>query len=276
MNNTERSIKYLSGDLDPQMVADFEKSLASDQDLADEFRPIERIWKIAKQQLTLTDLPDNNNREEVIASVLAAHDLERYRHGNLSSKEENFIKELEKAHKQVSGGKVSSKKIFWRKTAKVYAFVVAAAAAILYLLLPGSDYLKLADSYYNPLNDPHVNEILSTTRSMEGSGIAYFIKGNYGAARNIFEKEQVSLDSPGLFCYAISCIETGDQEKGIHLLREIIAGNSEQVSSIAKWYLSLILIERGDTAEAEKILGEIIETDDSNRNRAKKLVRRMK
>ena len=276
MNNIDTIIKYLSGDLELLSRAEFEKALETIPDLAEEYRSILKIWQLTKKQLAIDDLPDSSEREELIATVLAAHDVEFYRNKAISKKEQELKDELDRIMSTETIKPTVVNKKPGRVIYRLSVMVAALAAILLITLLPGPDLNQLASTYYDPMDDPDLDFYALTSRSVTANGIFLFKEGEFQTARNFFESNLEEMIPMEELFYALSCYETGDQQKAISLLDGLTLSNEYAVSYKTKWYLSLIHIKTGDKQKAIKLLSEVQEDEGIYQRKSKKLLRKMK
>jgi len=276
MNNIDTIIKYLSGDLEPLSKMEFEKALETIPDLAEEYRSVLKIWETSKNLLSIEELPDGTNREEFIAEVIAAYDIQQYRTKTLSKKGQQFKDELARVIQMNTSSSEKSRKGPIKVIYRISIFLVAAAAIFILILMPGSDLIQLASGYYNPMVDPDIEQYNLTVRSERANALLFFKEGNFSEARHSFEKNTDKADSLEQLFYAITCYETGDQNKAFSLLHDLILSNESTVSYKAMWYLSLLLIDQGELEEAQKNLLNISTTEGIYKKKSRRLLRKIK
>lgn len=275
MNNIDTIIKYLSGDLEPLSKMEFEKALETNPDLAEEYELVLKIWKTAKENLAIEELPDGENREEFIAEIIAAYDIEFYGATSLSKKEQDFKDELAKvmqvSHPIIEKKNESRGKVNYRLS----VILLAAAAVFILLVLPGPDINKLASDYYNPLDEVNVEQINFASRSEKSDALLLFQQGEFYPARVSFENNLDKLKPEDKLFYALCCNETGDQKKSLTLLNELSEAAEDTISYKANWYMSLFFIEQGDLKKAKESLSKILEADGIYHKKARRLLRKI-
>lgn len=260
MNTLETIIKYLSDDLDNQAMTDFKKQLEEDTGLREEFNFIKQIWHLLEKQLNIEDLPDTTNREELLASIIAEHDIKEFTSAVITKKEMQFKEEFAKLI-AINNNKEDRKKPNpGRSNYRLTLFIAAIAAILALVLIPSNDIYTLSSKFYNPSKDPDLEKTVLSSRGDFSNGLYYFKEGNYEAARRVFEQNEEQRNADEAFFYAIACFETGDFERAIALLEELGNTNDKSVSYKSKWYLALIYIKTGNTDQASKLISEIKNT----------------
>jgi hypothetical protein len=276
MNNIERIIKYLSNEMDAEEQRLFKEQLSSDSDFMEEYRSIYRIWEIAKEKLTLEELSELDEKEELIAAVIAAHDVSLYGSDRTSEKEKAFQAQLEEIMKKRPSDRGAHRK---KNIQLYYLSGLLAAAAITILILvfrPSTDLQETALSYYDPSNDPLLELYAQQTRSQNLKALHLFKEGNYESARYYFEENQPLIeqnDITSLF-YAITCYETGEADMAEELLHHLLIAGEDSIAYHAKWYLALIYISQDQQEMALPYLHEISETEGIFRQKAEKIIKK--
>ena len=274
MNNIERIIKYLSNEMDVEEKRLFKERLSSDSDFMEEYRSIRRIWDITKEKLTLKELSDIEQREELIAGVTAAHDISLYGTERRSDKEKSFQAQLEEIMTQRPSDKSVHRKKYLRLYYKSGLLIAAAITLLLLIFRPSSDLQEIALSYYDPSNDPLLELYTQQTRSQNLKALHFFREGKYEAARHYFIDNQPPADQndvTALF-YAITCYETGEADLATELLHHLLSTGENDIAYHAKWYLALIYIIQEQQLMALPYLHQISEMEGVFRQKAEKLI----
>jgi hypothetical protein len=276
MNNIERIIKYLSNEMDAEEQRLFKEQLSSDSDFMEEYRSIRRIWDITKEKLTLEGLSEANTREELIAAVIAAHDISLYGTDRISEKEKAFHAQLEEIMKKRPSDRGALRK---KNMQFYYLSGLLAAAAITMLILvfrPSTDLQETALSLYDPSNDPLLELYTQQTRSQNLKALHFFRESDYEAARFYFEKNQPPADQNDItsLFYAITCYETGEAAIATELLNDLLIVGEDTIVYHAKWYLALIYISQDQKEMALPYLHEISETEGIFRQKAKEIIQK--
>ena len=283
MNKIEPIIKYLSGEMDQQEASRFDLLRSADPELEKTFQSIQKIWEITRENLMLEDLPEEKIRDQLIAEVIAQHDIEWYRNKKPSKKAETFRSSLEKAavaadqQENIQDGRPRSK---WLQTSTI--LLAAACLVLLFLVLrPSTGLRELAVSYYDPAESELAAQYAFKTRSNEARALQFFRDRNFDAARYYFEidMETIKKDPMARLFYGITCYETGDTEQAIAVLeplaRSTISGSTEKASYHAKWYVSLILVNEGKTEKAIPFLIELSRTEGPFNKNSTRLLRKI-
>jgi len=277
MSNIKNIIRYISNEMDREEKEQFRELLSSDSALMEEYRSVFRIWEMTKEKLSLADLPDDKERDALIAAIIAEHDIATYGTGISSEKESAFQSKLENImSKQPSQKSRSPSDRPWRLYGGAALLMAAAIALMVIIIIPKSDLKNLAFSYYDPVNDPLLELYTLQTRSQDIKALGFLKEGRYEDARtnleNIIssEKEDEILS---LF-YAITCYETNEPGKALELLEELSESRNDTVSYHAKWYLSLIYIMQDQENTAQLRLEELAKTEGWYRKKAKILLNR--
>lgn len=273
MNNTDKIIAYLSGEMEQSEADQFELFRSTDPELENAFQAIRKIWEMTRENLMLEYLPEEKIRDQLIAEVMAHHDIEQYRNTAPSKKTTAFRSALEKAaaSMQEPGNKKDSRP----GRISLPTILLAAASLVLLVLVirPATDLRELAISYYDPSGSTLASQHAFKTRSNEAQALLFFRDGDYKTARYYFEAypDAIADDPMAQLFYGITCHETGDTEKAVTILQNLAtqgtsgqessSGRSDTVSYHAKWFLSLILVNEGKTEEAIPFLIDLSRTE---------------
>src|SRR6056297_257664 len=87
-------IQYLSNDLSKDSREEFEKRLQTDPELESEFQVIQQIHDFLTDRLSVDYPEDSLSREQLIAEIVAQHDLERYGSAERSRKEKQLTEQI--------------------------------------------------------------------------------------------------------------------------------------------------------------------------------------
>lgn len=281
MNNTDIIITYLSGEMEQEEIKRFELLRSSDPELENEFQSIQKIWEITRENLKLEDLPEEKIRDQLIAEVMAHHDIGRYRNQKRSKKAEDFRLALERAEaatQQQDTQQHSRSKWFTYPT----ILLAAASLVLLFMVLrPSTSLQELALSYYDPAGSELASQHAFKTRSNEARALQFFRDRNYDAARYYFEVDMPAIryDPMARLFYGISCQETGNTEQAVAVLEALaFSDNAKRTDSAAyhaKWYLSLILLKEGRTEEAIPLLVDLARTEGPFNKKSTRLLRKI-
>ncbi|MDF1570024.1 MAG: hypothetical protein P1P82_00185 [Bacteroidales bacterium] len=298
MNNTDKIITYLSGEMKQGEADQFDLLRSSDPELENAFQSIKKIWEITRENLMLEDLPEEKIRDQLIAEVMAHHDIERYRNLAPTKKTKAFRSALEKAEAAMHDPKKNQDSRSWWFHLPTILLAAASLVLLFLVLRPSADLRELAIAYYDPAGSELASRHAFKTRSNEAMALQFFRDRNYKAARYYFEIDMQTIgnDPMARLFYGISCHETGDPEKAIAVLKELAtsaatgeAGSSGQTESFlqsdssrqthtaayhAKWYLSLILVNEGKTEDAIPFLIDLSRTEGPFNKKSTRLLRK--
>lgn len=281
MNNIEKIITYLSGEMEREEVNRFDLLRATDPELENEFQSVRKIWEITRENLMLEDLPEEKIRDQLIAEVMAHHDILQYRNSTSSKKSKSFRAALEKAGKEIQQEKIQQhSRSKWFNIPTI--LLAAASLALLFLVLrPSTSLEELALSYYDPAGEPLAAQHDFKTRSNEARALQFFRDRNYNAARYYFQidTDAVAGDPMVRLFYGISCYETGDMQKALSLLEPLAvsdsSGPTEPAAYHAKWYVSLILLKEGRAERAIPYLVDLSRSEGSFKKKSTRLLRKI-
>ena len=283
MNNLETIIKYLGKEMDAGEITRFELQLESDEKLREELKRVQQVWDFIGKQLSLQDLPGEADRENFLAEVVAAIEIDKFRNKEESEQTEAFRKRLKSIMDDASadmepGASIHRKKGRKSNRARIVLLFLGAAAVLSLIILPYRDLDDLTTLYYNPPELEHISDMYSLSRSEETIACKLFFEGEYVASRKAFEAgDQLQISDPASrFIYALSCYETGSVEKSITLLASLRSTENADISCDVDWYLALILIKKNDPGQAIQLLQEISEGKCKYVRKADKLLRKMK
>lgn len=278
MTHTDKIIQYLSGEMDQDEKQQFEKLLASDPDLEDEYRSVRSVWELTKEKLTLQELPDTESREAYIASVVAAHDIETYGNRKYTEEEKKLRDKIEEIGSQVQPDSSLPKKRKIRPDRGMILLLAACVALLLLVTWPDRGVSDLAASYYNPQKDVLIEQMVSRTGGTEHKAIDHFRNGRFKAAKNAYESmEQLPGDeSVSRIFYAVSCFETGNTPRAVDLLEVMASESLPPLSVHAAWYLSLIHLQSGNREAALPYLVTLSNMEGMYQDKATRLIRKSK
>ena len=283
-------IQYLSNDLSTDSREEFEKRLQTDPELESEFRVIQQIHDFLTDRLSVDYPEDSLSREQLIAEIVAQHDLERYGSGDRSRQEKQLTEQIasiaeqeEIRNSEHAQGSKQNRHLLSPNRRNLAFWIGAAAAAVILLLVillpvkmePGDLYR----AYYQPKDDPVLDEIAHASRSNLMPGIALFEDGEILYAKAYFKEELETNPSDPLLMlyYSICSMETNDYEEAREKLGELIASSpSSMLREAAHWYLSLSLLKLEQPEAVSKHLSLLSESGSIYRENASRLMRKMK
>jgi hypothetical protein len=282
-NNIRNIIRYLSGELSRTEQVDFERNLKEEPALYEEFKRVSEIWDRLSRKLKLSGDKGTAGREEIIATIMAAYDVERLGGAATSKQEKKFERALKEAMDANSDPLDQAyeadthRQHNRRRSIRLLTFATLASAAVVSLLLvlfyPEKDLDYLVTSYYHPAEDLIPEHFDPHVRSGTGNAVIHFASGDYTGALDWFKKDTASLSGDPFLqtLYAISLVETGFSDRGLELLEQVSEGYGSSQSLDAAWYRALLLIRSGNGIIALPVLDSIIENRGYHAPAARKL-----
>lgn len=227
MNNVDLSIRYLSGELNREEIASFEKELASNQGLKAEFDQVSAAYELIRDQLQLRD-------------------------------EEEFKNRLLDVMKHPAKALPPNGRRF-RKGWYILLPLAASVAILLLIFSPGSEDLLFSRNYH-PENDKVLLAYMQGTRGKAETGILHYQHENYMECRKIME--ELMEENPqnllaGLF-FLLSSIETGNADEALEKLTTLEPGLEHQLGQAVSWYTALALLKTDRAEEALSHLQSLV------------------
>ena len=220
MENVDLFVKYLSGELNQEEIASFEKERAKNPDFREEFELVSAAYKLISDQLQERDEVDFRAR---LLEVM-----------------EHPVKETHAEGRSFFKG--------WN----VFVPLVASVAILLLVFLyPRNDNL-LFSRYYHPDKDRVVNTFMQGTRGRTESGIVHYQQENYVECRKIMS-ELVEKDPDNLLArlfFLLASIETGQADEAIATFTSLDPGLDHQLGQAVSWYSALALLKMDHKDEA--------------------------
>lgn len=280
MNNIAKIIIYLSGEMDREEASRFELLRSTDPELENEFQSVRKIWELTRENLMLEDLPEEKIRDQLIAEVLAHHDIAMYGDKADTKNTESFRTALRKA--ESAAGQEEKQQHSRLKWANTTTLLLAAASLVLLVLVlrPSSSLQELAVNYYDPSGSNLALQHAFKTRSNEARALQFFRNMNYDAAEYYFEisPETIEKDPMARLFYGISCYENGDLDKALAVLEDLadpgISKNPDSAAYHASWYMSLILLKEGKIEDAIPYLVDLSRSPGPYNKKSTKLLRK--
>lgn len=228
MENVDLFVKYLSGELNQEEIASFEKERAKNPDFREEFELVSAAYKLIRDQLQERDEVDFRAR---------------------------LLEVMEHPEKNTQS-KVRSSLKSWHVLVPLAASV---AILLLIFLLPRNENL-LFSRYYHPEKDRVVNTFIQGTRGRAESGIFYYQRENYVECRKIMQ-ELVEEDPENLLArlfFLLASMETGQVEEAMDTFTSMNPGLDHQLGQAVTWYSALALLKMDRTDEALDHLHSLI------------------
>jgi len=277
MNNIEKIIKYLSGDMSPAENDQFQKELSANTDLSVEYGKVSSVWKIIQKQLTQEDGPESMDRDMLLAEIMAEHDVQFHQPNGETKKDLAFRKKLRQIMTE-EDKPVTVKKRTSPRVISMISLMAAASIAVMFLVFnPSPDIGMLTNQYYQPTEDPVFEALQNRSRSGISSAMYMFTQGDYKASKVMLSDEmQKYPDFTELrLLYALSCYESNDFTEAKNSLQQIIENDEGEITEISRWYLALLNLHSGNNVEAEKHLKVLKDNGNLYQKEARKLLRKM-
>ncbi|MCK5138104.1 MAG: hypothetical protein KAR19_20135 [Bacteroidales bacterium] len=229
MKHVDLIIKYLSGDMSQDESRSFEKDLASNSLLQEEFEEVSDAFRLIKAQLWKRD-------------------------------EDAFRAKLREVMNKSSGRFESSVR---RQRPKWYFILpLAGSLAILmtvYLANRGAD--RLFSHFFNPGKDPVILAYNQETRGEVETGIFLYNRGYY--MESIQKTTKLISQNPdnqlALLYYLLASIEVDQEEDAINTVNAVQVNTDHQLGQSLTWYTSLAMIKLGRREEAAECLHLLIQ-----------------
>jgi hypothetical protein len=278
MKNIDDIIKYLSGEMLPDKSRKFKKELSENAALRNEFESVSPVWEEIRKQLQLKDGPDSADREQLIAEILAEHDIQFYGTSTETKKETAFREKLSQSMIEAKKTEKPIRRISPRIYSMISLMAAAMVTALVIILNPAPDLNELSEAYYQPVSDPVFERVNATSRSGISSAMALFKQGNFKAALSLASEEMIKYPdvSEIHLLFALASYEAGDFTQAESHLITLLEGDNTEVSESARWYLSLVHIQTSNKEKARPYLEHLNSGESAYQRRANKLLKKMK
>ena len=220
MKHVDHIIKYLSGDMNQEEVGSFEKDLASDPLLKEEFEEVSAAYRLIRDQLQQRD-------EESFRAKL--------------------VEIMEKPAPKIQH------KSFGHRPRWYFLLPLAGSLAILltvFLINQRGD--KILSRFFKPDKDPVILAINQGTRGGSESGISLYHNGYYLESMDkmseLLEKEPEN--QLALLFYLLASMELDQQEAVLEKVLPLDIHTEQRLGQSLNWYTSLALVKSGRMEEA--------------------------
>jgi hypothetical protein len=216
-------------------------------------------WHEKKQMIGVRDPKTEEIRDFITSSI--------------NSSEGEPVKTLSDAREKGSGRSLFARYATLSAAALIGAFI------LIRTLLPSSDTEKLFNSYYQPFvaMSPVTRSLNNNESDSYSSAIESYKTGNYQLAAIGFAdalKTNPSVASPQFFL-GLTQLALKNYDKAINLLSEVINGPGEYGKE-ARWYLGLAYLKTSNKQKAAECFEYLSGSDGFYRERAEKILRRLK
>jgi tetratricopeptide (TPR) repeat protein len=220
MKNVDLFVKYLSGELNQEEIASFEKERAKNPDFREEFELVSAAYTLIRDQLQERDEVDFRKR---------------------------LLEVMEHPAKNIqSRGRPALKGWY------VLVPLAASLAILLLIFLSPRNETLLFSRYYHPEKDGVVNTFMQGTRGRAESGILHYQQGNYMESRNIMQA-LVEEDPENLLArlfFLLASIETRQADEAIKNFTSMDPGLDHQLGQAVSWYSALAYLKMENKEEA--------------------------
>ncbi len=127
----------------PDESEKFKKELSEDSTLRNEFESVSPIWDEIRNRLQLKDGPESKDREQLIAEILAEHDIQFYGTNTETKREIAFRKKLRKTMTEAEIPEIRKKRISPRIYSMISLMAAAMITALIFILNPAPDINEL-------------------------------------------------------------------------------------------------------------------------------------
>ena len=227
MNNVDLIIKYLAGEMNRDEASSFEKGVASDPGLREEFETVSAAYRLISDQLRRRD-------EDAFRARLMEAMKKPFHNGRLPS----------------------SQKRRW-----LYALLPMAGclAILLTLLMRSWDPDRILSRFFEPQSDPVILAFNQATRGASEEAIVLYERGYYLES---MEKTSAFLEvdpqnQVAFLYYLLASMEVDRQQEVLEKFRVLDLDPSVQLGQSLAWYASLALVKSGRPDEAVNLLMSI-------------------
>lgn len=228
MNNVDQIIKYLSGDMNLEEAGSFEKDLASNLELKEEYNDVSEAYRLIKDQLQKRDL--NSFKGKLLEVMEQTSPKIRYN-------------------------------VFRHKPGWYIMLPLAASLAILLaLFLKDEGPERILSRFFNPQKDPVVLAYNQGTRGDTASGVLLYQVGQYqeSMVELSHRLDQDPNNQVALLFYLLASMELDLQEEVVKRIQTLPYNTESPLGQSLIWYTSLALIKSDRMKEAEIQLRPLI------------------
>ena len=240
LNNIEKAIMYLDGDLDPKEIIEFEKQLLNNTSLVEDFNYIKEIEDTLKE--TEIEGFKQSLRKVHIAFV-------EYEYIENEIDDMKFIIPINR---------------WYYKLYKIAAVITLIIATGFILKITISDNATKNNKIFSKYYYPYKSEISmrSTESSLNNFDLALekYKNCNYNKAVEYFNKIQIQ-DTTVFFYKGLAYLGNGDLIEALKILSPLAANPGNRYYNQSKWYVSLIWLKLNKPEIAIKHLEWLVKND---------------
>lgn len=238
---TDKTERYLSGEMDPHERSEFEAALSTNEELRKDMELYNSINK------TMSGTPNENELKEI----------------------------LQQMNKKYFAEGAIVKKGSFKKWLAVAASLVLLISIGLYFLFPARQSTEKLYAQYAVHDVLNIQQRGNTTDSLAAEAAIKFNDKQYSEALPLLQQylQQQPDDIQVRFSLAICHLETGDYAAGEKIFSATAAGQTAYADA-AKWYLALTALKQKGIAQCRNYLESIPKTS-SYFARAKDLLKKL-
>ena len=229
MNNVDLFIKYLSGDMTREEVGSFEKDLASNPVLKEEYDEVSAAYQLIKTQL--------RKRDEDSFRVKLQEVMEK-----------PFPRTQEKSTRH------------WSRW--YFLLPLAGSLAILlavFLINKGPE--RILSRFFDPQKDPVLLAYNQGTRGDSESGIMLYQVGHY--RESLDKLNQLLVQDPqnqvAMLFYLLASMELDLHEEAVNKIQPLRTNTEDPLGQSLTWYTALALVKSNRMEEAAMLLHPLTE-----------------
>ena len=220
MKHVDQIIKYLSDEMNQEEAGSFEKDMASNPLLKEEYEEVSAAYRLIREQLQQRD-------EESFRARL--------------------VKIMEKPAPKIQH------KSYGHRPRWYFLLPLAASLAILltvFLMNQRSD--KILSRFFEPAKDPVILTINQETRGGSESGINLYHDGHYLESMDKMSEllEKDPENQLALLFYLLASMELDQQETVLEKVLPLAVHSEQRLGQSLNWYTSLALVKSARLEEA--------------------------
>ncbi len=241
MNNVDRIIQYLSGELTPDEKGAFEKELQSSIELREELKTVSAAYNLIRDQLWKRD-------------------------------EASFRRKLQEVMEKPpasTGSSAARRKPVWHFLLPL----AAALAMLLVIFLVKPEKERIFSHFFDPLEDPVILALNQESRGGAEPGIALYNSGAYQKSLELLS--EIIVKDPenqvAILFYLLASMETGREGEALKRIETLETDPTYQTGQALCWYSSLALLKLGRVEEAAAALSPLIKQPGPYRTDARRM-----
>lgn len=290
MKDDQNIIRYLDGEMAEDERLAFERKISGNQDLAQKVKAFRNIQKLAGTAMQQTDDPEGSisqeSREEIRKAVM---DFKEGKNAGLPMEVDQMIKSARRAFEQrrengkkaalmsTSGHDQSNitqiRRIWWTAAAVVVLAVIV--SLLIFRPFKSKPVKDLYVKYYKEF--PITQEVIELSRADNDLQFAtkVYEAGDYKRAGILFEmlEDSAGLREYSLFYAGQSYLHQNLTENAINKFQQLLEDASGTMIPLARWYLALCYLKKGEDALSKEQLLMVAATDSPFRKDARRLLR---